>query len=69
MGSLGVAGEGVSTARGYTLFLAGTGVCAEGHYEIIASSSIACVMLFLVKINNKLLMVPRDFSLHFFFKN
>ena len=44
MGSLGVAGEGVSTARGYTLFLAGTGVCAEGHYEIIASS-IACVML------------------------
>lgn len=68
MGSLGVAGEGVSTARGYTLFLAGTGVCAEGHYEIIVSS-IACVMLFLIKIYNKLLMVPRDFSLHFFFKN
>ena len=68
MGSLGVAGEGVSSARGCTLFLVGTGVWAEGPNVIIASS-VACLMLFLVKINNKLLMMPRDFSMHFFFKN
>jgi hypothetical protein len=69
MGSLGVAGEGVSSARGCTLFLVGTGGgWAEGPNVIIASS-VACLMLFLDKINNKLLMMPRDFSLHFFFKN
>ena len=68
MESVGVAGEGVSSARGYTLFLAGTGGWAEGP-NVIVASSIACVMLFLDKINNKRLMMPRDFSLYFFFNN
>ena len=60
----GVVGEGVSSALGYTLFLAGPGARAEGR-NVIVASSIACVLLFLVKINNKLLMMLRDFSLHF----
>ena len=55
-------------ARLYPIPSGDRGGWAEGPNVIIASS-VACLMLFLVKINNKLLMMPKDFSLHFFFKN
>jgi len=67
MGSLWVAGEGVSSARGCTLFLVGTG--GVGRDVIVASSIVCLCVFFIVKINNKLLMIPIDFSLYFFFKN
>ena len=38
--------------------------------DVIVASSIVCLCVFFIdKIDNKLLMMPRDFSLHFFFKN
>ena len=38
--------------------------------DVIVVSSIVCLCVFFIdKIDNKLLMIPKDFSLHFFFKN
>jgi hypothetical protein len=38
--------------------------------DVIVASSIVCLCVFFIdKIDNKLLMIPIDFSLHFFFKN
>ena len=41
-----------------------------GGRDVIVASSIVCLwVLFIDKIDNKLLMMPMDFSLFFFFKN
>ena len=57
----------MSSARGCTLFLAGPG--GVGRDVIVASTIVCFCVFFIDKIDNKLLMMPRDFSLHFFFKN